>query len=115
MNPTVLVIALVIVGAVAGKLLMRRFPTVSYTQIFCAISAWVAGLSLFVRQSGGVLVLLRVVRRSDRDIAVVFLIRRGCVSDARRRRSANPGQPRLEPGDLMFLRRLDTPRPTGPV
>ncbi|HVG71278.1 MAG TPA: hypothetical protein VM819_10225 [Vicinamibacterales bacterium] len=88
MNPTVLVIALVIVGAVAGKLLMRRFPTVSYTQIFCAISAWVAGLSLFVRQSGG-----PFWSYSGLFVAVItgtFLI-------------------------LVFLRRLDTPRPTGPV
>ena len=66
MNPTVLVIALVIVGAVAGKLLMRRFPTVSRQQIFCAIAAWVAGLSWSLRQyERPVLVLRWVVRRSD--------------------------------------------------
>jgi hypothetical protein len=48
MNPTALGIALVIVGAVGGKLLVRRFPTVSYTQMFCAISAWLAGTLLVV-------------------------------------------------------------------
>ena len=48
MNPTALAIALVIVGAVGGKLLIRRFPTVSYTQMFCAISAWLAGTLLVV-------------------------------------------------------------------
>lgn len=53
MSPTMLVIVLVIVAAVAGKLLMRRFPTVSYTQIFCASSACVAGLASFIVRSGG--------------------------------------------------------------
>jgi hypothetical protein len=88
MNPTVLVIALVIVGAVAGKLLMRRFPTVSYTQIFCATSAWVAGFASFVRQSGG-----PFWSYTGLFVAVImgtFLI-------------------------LVFLRRLDTPRTSGPA
>jgi hypothetical protein len=49
----VLVIALVVVGAVTGKLLMRRFPTVSYTQIFCAIAAWIGGVSIVAKQSSG--------------------------------------------------------------
>jgi len=40
------VIAIVIVGLVGGKLLVRRFPTVSRTQVFCAIVAWIASVSL---------------------------------------------------------------------
>jgi ABC-type Mn2+/Zn2+ transport system permease subunit len=86
MNPTVLVVALVVVGAVAGRLLMRRFPTVSYTQIFCAISAFVAGFLLAVRQASG-----PFWRYAGLFIAVItgtFLL-------------------------LVFLRRLDTPHGTG--
>jgi hypothetical protein len=85
MNQTVLVIALVTVGAVAGKWLMRRFPTVSYTQIFCAISACVAGFSLFVRQSSPFWYYTGLFTSV---IMGTFLI-------------------------LVFLRRLDSPRPTG--
>ena len=87
MNPTVLVIALVIVGWVAGKLLMRRFPTVSYTQIFCAIAAWLGGVLIAGRPGGS-----QFWHYTGLVIAVVmgtFLL-------------------------LVFLRRLDTPRPTGP-
>jgi uncharacterized protein YneF (UPF0154 family) len=40
------VIAIVIVGLVGGKLLVRRFPTVSRKQVFCAIAAWIASVSL---------------------------------------------------------------------
>jgi hypothetical protein len=88
MNPTVLVIALVIVGAVVGKLLMRRFPTVSHTQIFCAIAAWFGGTSIVARPSSapfwyftGLFIAV---------IAGTFLL-------------------------LVFLRRLDPPRPAGSV
>ena len=45
MNPTVLAIALMIVGWVGGRLLIRRFPTVSYTQMFCASAAWLSALA----------------------------------------------------------------------
>jgi len=51
MNPTLLVILMVIVGAVSGKLLMRRYPTVTYSQIFCALAAWLGGIGMFVRPS----------------------------------------------------------------
>jgi hypothetical protein len=44
MNPTVLVIALMIVGAVTGKLLLRRYPKVSREQVFCATAAWIGGV-----------------------------------------------------------------------
>ena len=40
------VIAIVIVGLVGGKLLLRRFPTVSKKHVFCAIVAWIAAVSL---------------------------------------------------------------------
>jgi hypothetical protein len=46
MNSTVLVIALMVVGLVSNRLIRRRFPTVSRQQVFCAISAWVAGTLL---------------------------------------------------------------------
>jgi ABC-type Mn2+/Zn2+ transport system permease subunit len=88
MNPTVLVVALVLVSAVAGKLLMRRFRTVSYTQIYCAIAACVAGFLLFVKQSSG-----PFWTYTGLFIGVImgtFLV-------------------------LVLLRRLDTPRSTGPV
>jgi len=88
MNSTVLVIALVIVGAVAGKLLMRHYPTVSYTQIFCAIAAWVGGISIVARPSSG-----PFWHFAGLFIAVImgtFLL-------------------------LVFLRRLDTARSTGPA
>jgi hypothetical protein len=76
---------LVIAGAVVGKLLLRRFPTVSYTQIFCAVSAWLSGTLIVVRPSGpfwfytGLFVAV---------ITGTFLI-------------------------MVILRRLDAPRPTG--
>ena len=50
---TLLVIALVIVGGAAGKLLMRRFPTVTNTQIFCAAAAWIGSVSIVARPSSG--------------------------------------------------------------
>jgi hypothetical protein len=88
MNPTVLVIALIIVGAVTGKLLMRRFPTVSYTQIFCATAAWIGGVLTAGRPGGS-----EFWHYAGLVVAVItgtFLL-------------------------LVFLRRLDTPRPSGPV
>ena len=44
MNPAVLVIALVIVGWVGGRWLLRRSATVSYTQIYCASMACMGGV-----------------------------------------------------------------------
>ena len=85
MNPTALVIALVVVGAVAGKLLLRRFPTASSTQIFCALSAWLSGTLIVASPSAPFWYYTGLF------IAVItgtFLI-------------------------MVFLRRLDTPRPTG--
>jgi len=52
MNPTVLVIALVIVGLICGRLLMRRFPTVTKAQIFCATAAWIGGVVIAGRPDG---------------------------------------------------------------
>ena len=49
MNPTVFVIAVTIVGLVSGRLLMRRFPTVSKAQVFCATAAWIGGVMLAAR------------------------------------------------------------------
>jgi hypothetical protein len=46
MNATALVIALIVVGVVSNRLIRRRFPIVSRQQIFCAVSAWVAGTLL---------------------------------------------------------------------
>ena len=86
MNPTALAIALVIVGAVGGKLLIRRFLTVSYTQMFCAISAWLAGTLLVVGRTTSAFWYY-----TGLFVAVTmgtFLV-------------------------LVLLRRLDTPRPTG--
>lgn len=52
MNPTVVVIVMIVVGAVSGRVLMRRFPTVSKVQIFCATAAWVGGVSVAGRPGG---------------------------------------------------------------
>ena len=52
MNPTVLVIALIIVGMVSGRLLMRRFPSVSKAQVFCATVAWIGGVLIAGRPGG---------------------------------------------------------------
>lgn len=88
MTSTVLVIALMIVGWVAGTLLMRRFPTVSYTQIFCAAAAWFFGVLIVARPMGSPFwhytgLLIAVIMGS-------FLL-------------------------LVFFRRLDTPRSSGPA
>jgi arginine exporter protein ArgO len=50
MNPTVLVIALIVVGVVGGKLLMRRSPQVSKKQVFCAAAAWLGAVSIVARE-----------------------------------------------------------------
>ena len=52
MNPTVLVIGLIMVGMVSGRLLMRRFPTVSKAQLFCATAAWIGGVLIAGRPGG---------------------------------------------------------------
>ena len=52
MNPTVIVIGLITVGMVSGRLLMRRFPTVSKAQVFCAAAAWIGGV-LIAGKPGG--------------------------------------------------------------
>ena len=52
MNPTVVVIALIAVAFLSGRLLMRRFPTVSKAQVFCAAAAWIGGISIAGRPVG---------------------------------------------------------------
>jgi hypothetical protein len=54
MNPTVLVIALIIVAVVSNWLFRRRFPTMSKQQIFCAIVACVGGVLIVGRPGGSV-------------------------------------------------------------
>ena len=44
MNPTALVIALILIGWGGGKLLLRRIPQGSKKQIFCAVAALVAAV-----------------------------------------------------------------------
>ena len=51
MNPTVLVITLILVGFIGGKLLMRRIPQVSKKHVFCAVAAWVAAVSTVAREA----------------------------------------------------------------
>jgi hypothetical protein len=50
MNPTVLVPALIVIGWAGAKLLLRRVPTVSKKQIFCAIASWVAAVLIVARE-----------------------------------------------------------------
>jgi hypothetical protein len=81
-----LVVALVIVGWVGGRWLLRRSPTVSYTQIYCASMACLGGVLTAAGRSSAPFwyytgLLIAVVTGT-------FLI-------------------------LVFLRRLDRPRPTG--
>jgi len=86
MNPTVLVIVMMVVGLVSGKLLMRRFPTVSKAQVFCATAAWIGGVLVAGRPGGS-----QFWHYTGLTIAVImgtFLL-------------------------MVFLRRLDTPRPSG--
>jgi hypothetical protein len=52
MDSTVLVIAFVMVGMVSGRLLMRRFPTVTKAQVFCATVAWIGGVLIAGRPGG---------------------------------------------------------------
>ena len=88
MNPTVLVITLMVVGMVAGKLLLRRFPTVRKSQIFCATVAWIGGVLIAGRPGGSAF-----WHYTGLTIAVImgtFLL-------------------------MVFLRRLDAPPPSGSV
>jgi hypothetical protein len=50
MNPTVLVIALIAIGFVGGKLLMRRLQQVGKTQAFGAVAAWLGAVSTVARE-----------------------------------------------------------------
>jgi hypothetical protein len=53
MNQTVLTIALILIGWAGAKLLLRRFPMVTRTQVFCAISALVTSVgSVAISRSG---------------------------------------------------------------
>jgi hypothetical protein len=86
MNPTILVIVLMVVGLVSGKLLLRRFPTVRKSQIFSAAVAWIGGVLIAGRPGGS-----QFWHYTGLTIAVImgtFLL-------------------------MVFLRRLDAPRPTG--
>ena len=88
MNPTVFVLVFIIVGMVSGRLLMRRFPTVSKAQVFCATAAWVGGVLIAGRPGGS-----QFWHYTGLTIAVVmgsFLL-------------------------FALLRRWNTPRPTGSV
>jgi len=44
MNPTVLVIAVIVAGLVGNRLIRRLHPAISRQQIYCAIAAWVGGI-----------------------------------------------------------------------
>jgi peptidoglycan/LPS O-acetylase OafA/YrhL len=88
MNSTVLVITLMVVGMVAGKLLLRRFPKVRKSQIFCATVAWIGGVLIAGRPGGS-----DFWHYTGLTVAVImgtFLL-------------------------MVFLRRLDAPPPTGSV
>ena len=50
MNPTVLVIALILIGWGGARLLLRRIPQVSKKQVFCAVAAWVLAVSTVARE-----------------------------------------------------------------
>jgi hypothetical protein len=50
MNPSVLVIALILIGWAGATLLLRRFPRVSKKQVFCAAAAWVGAVSIVARE-----------------------------------------------------------------
>jgi hypothetical protein len=88
MDPTLVTIALTIVGLVSGRLLIGRFPRVSYTQMYCATVACLGGVLIAARPDGS-----QFWHYMGLTIAVMmgtFLI-------------------------MVFLRRLDTPPPTGSV
>lgn len=53
MNPTVLVIALILIGWAGAKLLLRRLPVVSPMQVFCAIAAWVTSVGTIAMKRSG--------------------------------------------------------------
>jgi hypothetical protein len=53
MNQTVLTIALILIGWAGAKLLLRRFPVVTRTQVFCAIAAWVASVGSVAMKRNG--------------------------------------------------------------
>jgi hypothetical protein len=80
------VITLMVVGMVAGKLALRYFPKVRKSQIFCATAAWIGGVLIAGRPGGS-----QFWHYTGLTIAVImgtFLL-------------------------MVFLRRLDAPRPTG--
>ena len=43
MDPTVLVMVVVVVAVIGNRLIRRRSPTVSREQIYCASAAWLGG------------------------------------------------------------------------
>jgi hypothetical protein len=51
MNPTVLVMAVLVAGVVGNRLIRRLNPTVSRQQIFCASAAWVGGTLLVAERA----------------------------------------------------------------
>ena len=50
MNPTVLVIALILVGWGGAKLLLRLSPQVSKKQVFCGVAAWLSAVAIIARE-----------------------------------------------------------------
>jgi hypothetical protein len=50
MNPTVLVIALILIGWGGAKLILRRSPQVSKKQVFCAVAALLAAVGIVARE-----------------------------------------------------------------
>jgi hypothetical protein len=87
-DPTVFTIAMVVLAWISGRLLMRRFPTVSRTQVLCALAALVGGVSTAGQPDGS-----QFWHYTGLVIAVVMS------------------------GFLLFalLRRLSTPRASGPA
>ena len=88
MNPTVLTIALIVLGLVSGRWLMRRFPVVRKAQVFSATIAWFGGILITARPGGS-----QFWHYTGLVIAIVmgsFLM-------------------------LALLRRWDTPRTSGPA
>jgi len=50
MNPTVLVIALIVIGWGGARLLLRLNPQVSKKQIFCAVASCVTAVLILARE-----------------------------------------------------------------
>ena len=50
MNPTALVIALILIGWAGASLLLRRNPQGGKKQVFCAVAAWVAAVLTVARE-----------------------------------------------------------------